>query len=376
MEAVGVRECPLCGSTKRRTLHQLTLTFGGDQRIYYCTNCSMIYASAGNPVNYNEDSIYTLPGAIGSGVTENDKKRLDETAAAIDRMFWNKSISILDVGCAQGGLLNALKSHGFTNLSGMDPSFACVDMTRAAGHHAYHGTLPGNQVASYDLIILSHVLEHIEDVTGALRGAWDWLKPGGHIYIEVPDASRYWIVGAPLLDFNSEHINHFTKRTLQYAIEQAGLRVESEVQGKIIQLPHYVYPALWVLATEPAGSYAAMRSYITEAEDRLRKINNYLEAALEGERRIIIWGVNSYCANIINLPVFQRVKIVQAIDRNPALHGRIACCGVGVVNPDEIRHSDIPIVITTLMSIDSIRADIGARGLPNQVISIPNEVYS
>lgn len=373
------RDCPLCGNHYRRQLHIITLTFGGVQTIDYCTRCSMVYSSLSETVDYEEGSIYTLPGAIGSGVTENDRKRLDATAQDICRLGLSVEAPILDVGCAQGGLLTALRRYGLTNLMGLDPSRDCVQQTRVSGHSCIQGALeelPPSMLGRYELVILSHVLEHIQDPVGALRSAWDLLTPGGKVYIEVPDAENYSSVGAPFLDFNAEHINHFSPKTLDYVVEQSGMRLTG-MQRKTIELPHKAgYPALWAIAKQPRGSFAQMNLYIEVAEERLKAINRYLEKELEGARRVIIWGVNSYCANIVTLPVFQRVSITQAVDRNPALHGRISCCGVGVVYPDEIRHNDIPIVITTLMAINSIRADIEARGLPNRVISIPDEVYS
>jgi SAM-dependent methyltransferase len=38
----------------------------------------------------------------------------------------------------------------------------------------------------FDVIILSHVLEHVSEPAGFLKSAVDLLKPGGYIYIELP----------------------------------------------------------------------------------------------------------------------------------------------------------------------------------------------
>ena len=92
----------------------------------------------------------------------------------------------------------------------MDPSEHCCAITNGKGFNVIHGGI-GDEIDPADCIIPSHVLEHVEDV----RGATDWvqnsLAGGGlSVYIEVPDASRYQEFDIPFLDFNSEHINHFS----------------------------------------------------------------------------------------------------------------------------------------------------------------------
>lgn len=370
------RPCPVCDSEERRDIRSLPLTFGGRQIISYCYNCQMVYASsAAPPVDYDEGSIYALPGALGSGESENDARRLREVAETIKARGYSASTKILDIGCAQGGLMAALEAEGFAIVEGVDLSAACVKVAQDRGLKAYH--LPEHPPQRrYGLITLSHVLEHVRDVKTLLRFVWGLLLPGGHIYIEVPDASRYYEFPIPFMDFNSEHINHFTPNTLMEAIGEAGLTFVTDPKRKKIALPHGDgYPAIWMIAgPPPEDPMNRMINYVAHAESKMRRINAYLEEQLKYVQTVAIWGVNSYCANITSLPVFGRVMILQAVDRNLVLHGRKPNCGAPVQSPDDLM-PDIPIVITTLMAIDSIRADIQSRGLKNRVISIPKEAY-
>ena len=52
----------------------------------------------------------------------------------------DKNASILDVGCANGGLLEALRALGYSNLVGLDPAPACVDNTWRRGFAARTGS--------------------------------------------------------------------------------------------------------------------------------------------------------------------------------------------------------------------------------------------
>jgi len=68
-----------------------------------------------------------------------------------------------------------------------------VQNTIALGIDADVGSLmclPENN-EPFDRVILSHVLEHVADLQGAIRAVCMQIRAGGQVYIELPDASRY-----------------------------------------------------------------------------------------------------------------------------------------------------------------------------------------
>src|SRR6516165_8936051 len=84
----------------------------------------------------------------------------------VARFIPSQDASVLEIGCASGGLLAALKDLGFTRLTGSDPSPACVKATMACGIPAFAATV-GNMPSSkgpYDFLILTGVIEHIADL--------------------------------------------------------------------------------------------------------------------------------------------------------------------------------------------------------------------
>ena len=374
-----VRDCPVCGSKEKTLLHSLELTYEGRQSIFACSECGMVYADS-KPVNY-ATSIYDVEGATGSGESPLDKARHQ---AIVETLFGAVPMGarVLDVGCARGGLLMAMRGFGYTNLFGIDPSPACVTACRDKGLDVIKGTIETAPLrGKFDLITVSHVLEHVPNPQSAMASLVESLAPGGKLYIEVPNARYYSEYRIPFLDFNSEHINHFSYRTLASLLTLAGLEIASHGR-KTIKLASQGpdYPAMWAIARRPNLVPSALprtiAEYVAQSNDQLAKINAYLEQELAVVVEVIIWGCNSYCGNIVNLPVFERVRIVQAIDRNPALRGR-KIKGVDV-DYDHYRALDggQPIVITSLMSQDSIVADIQKMGLPNKVVAIRREIYA
>ena len=113
-------------------------------------------------------SIY-LPG---SAFNQNDYERMNR-AVELFKKFVNKDDSILDIGCANGGQLKILKESGFTNLAGVDPSEVCVSNVQTFGIRSFQAHIFEDSFiewdAKFDLIILSHVLEHICDLDRAIQ---------------------------------------------------------------------------------------------------------------------------------------------------------------------------------------------------------------
>lgn len=358
-----MRSCPLCSVTRSPFYHH-PLTFHPPQPIVACP-CGMIYADS-PAADYSEQSIYAKPGAIGSGESLPDSRRLAQTATDIlAHIPLCQSSPILDIGCARGGLLREFQSRGYSNLSGLDPSESClnslpadilpiqIDITR--------DLIPG----SYSLAILSHVLEHLERPVEALENLsaiTDWL------YVEVPDAARYADFPNPFLDFNAEHINHFTSATLIDCLRRAGFSIHA-LQHKVIQLTNGSdYAALWAIARPTIPAHDSISRYIEQSERSLEAINAKLESDLGPSREIILWGAGSYFANILPLPAIASRLILQIVDNNPSLWAKETRRGQ-VVSPAEIVFP-VPIVIATLVGTQSIAAEIKQRGLRNKVVTI------
>lgn len=105
----------------------------------------------------------------------------------LSRHKLHKSTSILDVGCGSGHYLYKLKSYGFDNLLGVDPYLA-EDITYKNGLTIKKGELADIE-GSFDIIMLHHSLEHMEDQKGTLARIFEMLKPNGMCLIRIPTVS-------------------------------------------------------------------------------------------------------------------------------------------------------------------------------------------
>lgn len=140
--------------------------------------------------------------------------------------------SALEIGCGSGQNLERLAKLGL-DLAGVEPDAAACAAARGRGLAVWQGVaeaLPGPIAGRrFDLVVLTHVLEHCLDPAAALTQAAGRLAPGGRMVVEVPNnacagaqaagACWHWL-DVP------RHLNFFTEGSLRALVGRAGLTVE------------------------------------------------------------------------------------------------------------------------------------------------------
>lgn len=167
---------------------------------------------------------------------------------------------ILDLPCGRGFYLNMLRYVSQCDLVGADLDWNVVKtakraldpMPRIQIHHASIYDMP-YPLDCFDAVILSEVLEHIDDDVRGLKEAFRVLKPGGILAVTVPNANYplFWdpinkvleslfnwrIRRGPLAGIWANHIRLYTASQLRGAVQEAGFRIEEERS-----LTHHCFP--------------------------------------------------------------------------------------------------------------------------------------
>lgn len=78
---------------------------------------------------------------------------------------------------------------------------------------------------TFDVVSLSHVLEHLIDPIESLKTLFYYLKPGGYLLIEVPNDPRDELL-SPTRVSDMPHLWFFSSSGFTRLIEEAGFRVE------------------------------------------------------------------------------------------------------------------------------------------------------
>ena len=103
----------------------------------------------------------------------------------------NKNTKILDIGCSGGVLIQDLKNKGYKNITGIDISQEGIDCCKRKNLQNVHTMDAGCTTFkdhTFDLIIASDVLEHIEDDQAALF-EWSRLLNANGLLIIFPSGS-------------------------------------------------------------------------------------------------------------------------------------------------------------------------------------------
>jgi 2-polyprenyl-3-methyl-5-hydroxy-6-metoxy-1,4-benzoquinol methylase len=139
---------------------------------------------------------------------------------------------MLDVGCGAGELIRAMRLRGW-EVWGIEMDAAAAEraLARAGGdaHVIACSVEEANCPAhSFDLITVSHVLEHLHDPLLALRRIHGWLRHGGQLRIWMPNIAslesrvfgRFWCgLDVP------RHLFHFSPSSLTRLLDLAGFEV-------------------------------------------------------------------------------------------------------------------------------------------------------
>ena len=228
-------------------------------------------------------------------------------------------------------------------------------------------------------VILSHVLEHVRDLQGVFCALQKALKAAGWLYVEVPDASRYQTyLTAPYQDFNTEHINHFSPRSLRNLLGFHGYEVLQEGQKVMETGPSVEYPAIFCFAQKQANvpplvpdfdlKYQ-LRDYVAKSEELMSKLRESLSRILENVPQVLIWGTGQLTLKLMLEPVFRKVEIVAFVDSNPVHQGRQKM-GKPVLSPGQLQNYPYPILVSSLVNEAPILQTIEHLRLPNRIYTL------
>jgi SAM-dependent methyltransferase len=136
---------------------------------------------------------------------------------------------VLDYGCGFGLLLNYLRTR-FAAASGVDASAQQVQVARARGLDARHVPIDAyadwaeTHREQYDVVFLFDVLEHLPQSEQMLflRRLAATLKPGGTMFVKVPNASSPLASRWRYIDWT--HWSSFTEPSLDFVCLHAGLQ--------------------------------------------------------------------------------------------------------------------------------------------------------
>jgi hypothetical protein len=312
-----IRICEICNSIKDVvSLSKIEcclpskINLNGVLHVKKCIKCHFYFSD-----NNNTQEDYNNYYISCNNYTNNKKIISDKDMKCYKFLSENLDINlkILDYGSGNGILYNKLKET-FLNIEQYDI---------------------GNQIISdkYDCIILSHVPEHIFDINIFIQNIDKLLSEDktGMIYIEVPNAEYYENFRdiSPLQEINIEHINYFTKYSLNKLMINHGYISKILIDDffYINNFKYYVIRSLFC----KASNNLSFENYL---EKGLTCINNINYEEINNLDRVYIYGCGQFLFKILkNITT----KIINIIDDNISYYN-YDINGIKIINFEDLQN--------------------------------------
>jgi len=249
--------CALCGATQYRLMHDMRW-----RRVLRCAGCGLIRADpfptlqekvAIETLGYTDETAYPEVrdffknchrNFVEDPVIRGMRAHLGELEAALGAPG-----TLLDVGAGTGIFMHLARERGW------QPSGVYIcPLTAEKAEREFGVRIAVQPFEQYgldgrlfDAVTMLDVLEHVIDPVATLRRAHGLLRPGGALYVAVPNqrslltavVDAYARPRGPAADklllrlYVAPHLHYFTPKTLPRAIEAAGFRIHSLRQGKV-----------------------------------------------------------------------------------------------------------------------------------------------
>ncbi len=240
-----------------------------------CDNCSVVYQHPLPPPIaiesiYNQNnSDYFISEVKNSNFLEGENWLRGSAQFFIFRLqkYYRKPLqdaSVLDFGCGTGIVLDELQKLG-AQCTGVEMSpWAC-----RYGRERFGLTMLNEDIMtvnlvpeSFDIIVMSHVIEHLPNPSLIVSRLTTLLKRGGILMICTPYSEsigarlfgKKWLYYLP-----NEHLHLFNDRSIHHVMEHAGLSVRTvehylwrkrSAMGAVARLPISLARTAWQGATQ------------------------------------------------------------------------------------------------------------------------------
>lgn len=354
------RTCPLCRSTARDIITDLHFVvfddsaISGDCALVVCSVCGFAFQDTSSGQAdfdryYQQNSYYYTATTAGTGgLGTSDMRRFENLYERVAPLIPNKQAAIFDVGCAKGGLLSILAQQGYTDLLGVDMLPECVrHINNTLGISAEIGSaleLPFSEVHA-DVLVYSHVVEHVMDLSVLVEAAHKKLSDSGIIYVEVPDASRYGeYTTNPYQDLYLEHVNHFSPSTLVALFTAGGFESIVTGQFELDASPVGKIPCTWAIFHKGRAVRVkpdwTLKQHLLDYISWSRKHQAHKKFAKLAKKGtpLYLWGISQYAMLMLGQSALCNCDIRGFIDKDPSKRMR-TLWGLPINTPEVLHHA-------------------------------------
>jgi SAM-dependent methyltransferase len=229
LTAAAAGGCPACGADALRPWRSVeTFDRRSEQMQYELDRCEACGSAVTRGRGGAEAGRLHRGGAYAPAHTSLDRlleplRRIGDrtTLAALGPV--ERGTTVVDIGAGDGRLVSLLRARG-CEVHGVEPFVESADPAIAATT-VENADLPEG---SADVVVLWHVIEHLDTPYAAVDRAMRTLRPGGRLVVSVPslDSVQAKLGGNCWFHLDvPRHTTHFTRAGVIRLLERCGLRV-------------------------------------------------------------------------------------------------------------------------------------------------------
>jgi 2-polyprenyl-3-methyl-5-hydroxy-6-metoxy-1,4-benzoquinol methylase len=381
------RICPICNNDSGTIIHKQNFILEDNNplpsnyKVAICNRCNFMFADLeSSQARYDEfysnmSKYENSDISSGSGQTDWDYKRLVRTADDIEKFCAQKTLRMLDIGPAQGGLMQIFLDRGYCDLSILEPSTKCIDAITSASHgliKTAQGSLNSDLTEifpnqTFDFITLTHVIEHVFDIETAIKNIKSICSEDTILYVEAPDAEEYLeYFKTPFHYFDIEHINHFDSHSLNLAFMKHGFK-SIHASKKIIEASESeFYPAIFSLFQIKNIASSACK-YIKHSEEF--DFSHAFDPLIASNIPVAVWGCGSFTKSLLASSDINKCNIKLLIDVDVKKIGS-TIGGFKICDPEALRSFRGAIIVSSALYTTEIINQIREMNLDNEVINL------
>ena len=139
--------------------------------------------------------------------------------------------SVIDIGCNDGALMEALKRHGYSPIVGVEPITVAANEAIKKDYKVYIDFLTPSlakklkkEHGAFDAAYLRHVAEHVYDLDEFFTSIRTMLRDDGLLIMELPQVEPGLTRGNPAILWE-EHVNYLSEPLAAYLLEKFGFTI-------------------------------------------------------------------------------------------------------------------------------------------------------
>lgn len=396
-----MKKCPACNSDSDESelIERDFIEIHGKPHFYsvnLCLNCGLVFSKSRTA----NDDLYTinldLEKEHGHQISEpkpvnksawNYSKKAMQVAELYDNLTGIKKVKYLEIGASDGTLFKMLRTK-FSNdnrkieATLVESSGAARQCSSIQGCNVFSKSIykvENLEKHSFDIIVLSHCLEHFEKPGELISSIHKYLKPEGLLYIEVPDGLRNdSSIASPLSYY---HVSNFNLINLSKMIQASGYNLlDTHLRDD--------YPGIRVIAKRglekiwrgfQPGEDAIEFNISSSAIKRWLKLRSEIFHKFQEVtvyKNLLIYGTGAHTVALMRkFPELLESDYIQFCDSNPRIK---KFWGRDVLIPSDLQFTNFEKVIISSYAyqkdIENILLDLGCP--PNKIYKFYDKVFS